>query len=133
MQILKQSTSVVVRIGPAVEVANGYVPVTTLTLSGADEAEALRAAGAATLSISGATFAAVTGADGWYDLTLDTTATNTVGTLDIVINDDSLILPISARFQVVEEAVYDQFFAASAPGAASASKATQIYSDSTKI
>ena len=147
MQLLRQSTSVVVRVGPAVAVADGFTPVTNLTVSGADEAEALRAAGAATLDISGATFAAVTGADGWYDLTLDTTATNTVGTLDIVINDDSLILPIFARFQVVEEAVFDQLFAASALGAGSvsavsdvksqlvivASDLLQVYSDSTII
>jgi hypothetical protein len=146
MQILRQSTSVVVRVGPAVAVADGFTPVTNLAVSSADEAEALRA-NTATLDISGATFAAVTGADGWYSLTLDTTATNTVGVLDIVINDDSLILPIFARFQVVEEAVYDQMFAASALGAAAvaavsdvksqlvivASDLLQVYSDSTVI
>lgn len=115
-QILRQSTEVIVRVGPAVAVGDGFTPVTTLALSTADEAEALRAAGAATLDISGATFAAITGADGHYDLTLSTTATNTVGTLDIVINDDSLILPIFKSFQVVEEAVYDAIYAASAPG-----------------
>jgi len=115
-QVLRQSTQVVVRVGPAVAVANGFVPVTNLTVSGADEAEALRAAGAATLDISGATFAAVTSSDGWYDLTLTTTATNTIGTLEIVIQDDSLILPIHKDFQVMEEAVYDALYAASAVG-----------------
>jgi len=113
-QILRQSTQVVVRIGPAVAVGDGFTPVTTLDLSTADEAELLKAAGAATSSIAAATFAAITGADGWYDLTLTTTHTDTVGTLDIVINDDSLMLPIFARFQVIEEAVYDAYYAASA-------------------
>jgi hypothetical protein len=112
---LRQSTQRVVRIGMAVAVGDGFTPVTTLSLSGADEAEALRE-GTATLDISGATFAAVTGADGWYDLTLSTTATNTVGELVIVINDDSLILPIHKTFEVIEEAVYDALFAASAAG-----------------
>lgn len=113
-QILRQSTQVVVRIGPAVAVGDGFTPVTTLTLSGADEAELLKAAGAATVSIAGSTFAAISGADGWYDLTLSTTDTNTVGTADVVVNDDSLILPIFARFQVIEEAAYDAMYAASA-------------------
>lgn len=116
MQVLRQSTSVVVRIGVAVAVGDGFTPVTTLALSTADEAELLKAAGAATVDISGATFAAITGADGWYDLTLSATDTNTVGTLDVVVNDDSLILPIFARFQVIEEAAYDAIYAASAPG-----------------
>jgi hypothetical protein len=108
-----------------VAIADGITPVTTLTVSGADEAEALRA-GTATLDISGATFAAVTGADGWYDLTLSTTATNTVGELLIVINDDSLILPLFAVFQVVEEAVYDALFAAGANAFSGAAGSTTL-------
>lgn len=119
-QVLRQSTQVVVRIGPAVAVADGFTPVTTLALGTADEAELLKAAGAATVSIAGNTFAAITGADGWYDLTLSTTDTNTVGTLEVVINDDSLCLPIHARFQVVEEAAYDAIYAASAAPATAA-------------
>jgi hypothetical protein len=115
-QILRKSTQVKVRIGPAVAVGDGFTPVTGLTLSGADEAELLKADGAATVSISGATFAAITGADGWYDLTLTTSHTDTAGTLDVVINDDSLILPIFARFQVVEQAVYDALYATGAEG-----------------
>lgn len=110
---LRQSTSRVVRICGAVAVADGFTPVTTLALGAADEAEALRD-NTATLDISGATFAAITGADGCYSLTLDTTATNTVGELVIVIQDDSLILPIRRTFQVVEEAVFDAFYVASA-------------------
>src|SRR3990167_5081894 len=118
-RILRQSTQIVVRVGPAVAVADGFTPVTTLDVSTADEAEALRA-GTATLDISGATFAAVTGADGWYDLTLTTTATNTVGELIVVIQDDSLMLPIFATFQVIEEAAYDAIYAASASPATAA-------------
>src|SRR3990167_8279955 len=119
-QVLRQSTQFVVRIGPAVAVADGFTPVTTLDLSTADEAELLKAAGAATVSIAAATFAAIAGADGWYDLTLTTSHTDTVGTLDVVVNDDSLILPIFARFQVVEEAAYDAIYAASASPATTA-------------
>jgi hypothetical protein len=119
-QVLRQSTQFVVRIGPAVAVGDGFTPVTTLALGTADEAELLKAAGAATVSIAAATFAAITGADGWYDLTLTTSHTDTIGTLDVVVNDDSLILPIHARFQVIEEAAYDAIYAASAAPATAA-------------
>lgn len=115
-QILRQSTEVIVRIGPAVAVGDGFTPVTTLDLSTADEAELLKANTTTTTSISGATLAAITGCDGWYGLTLTTSLTDTVGCLDVMVNDDSLMLPIVARFQVVEEAVYDALYAASAVG-----------------
>jgi hypothetical protein len=108
--VLSQGVSRVVRICGVVAVGDGFTPVTTLTLSGADEAEALRD-NTATLDISGATWAAITGADGCYSLTLDTTATNTVGELVVAINDDSLVLPIWRVFQVVEPALFDAFYA----------------------
>lgn len=96
------------------DVTDGFTPETAVTLAAADEAELLKAAGAATVSIAGNTFAAITGADGWYDLTLTTTDTNTVGTLDVVVNDDSVCLPVFARFQVIEEAAYDAIYASNA-------------------
>ncbi len=117
--VLRQSTQIVVRVGPFVDVTDGFTPETGVALSTADEAEVLKAAGAATVDISAATWAAITGADGWYDLTLTTSHTDTVGELVIVVNDDSVCLPVFARFQVIEEAAYDQMFAAAAPGAAS--------------
>lgn len=119
-QVLRQSTQIKVRIGPAVAVGDGFTPVESLLLSTADEAELLKADGAATVDISGATWAAISGAPAWYDLTLTTSHTDTVGTLDVVVNDDSLILPIFARFQVVEEAAFDAFYAASAAPATAA-------------
>lgn len=115
-RILKQSTNVIVRIGPFVDVTDGFTPETGITLGAADEAEALRQS-AATLDISGATWAAVVGADGWYSLTLDTTATSTVGELIVVVQDDSECRPVYAEFMVVEEAIYDALFGASATGA----------------
>lgn len=117
-QILRQSTQVVVRIGPFVDVTDAFTPETGVTLTGggdnADEAEALKAAGAATADISANTWAAITGCDGWYNLTLSTSNTDTVGTLDIVIQNDSVHLPVYARFQVIEEALFDGIYAASA-------------------
>lgn len=119
-QVLRQSTQVIVRIGPFVDVTDGATPETTVTLSGADQAELLKAAGAATVDISGATWAAITGSDGWYNLTLTTSHTDTIGTLEVVVQDVSLCLPVHARFQVVEEAAYDAIYAASASPATSA-------------
>ena len=120
-QILRQSTQVIVRIGPAVAVGDGFTPVVTLDLSTADEAELLKANTTTTTSIAAATFAAITGCDGWYGLTLTTSLTDTVGCLDVMVNDDSLILPIFARFQVIEEAAYDAIYATSAAPATTTS------------
>ena len=121
-RILRQSTEIVVRIGPFVDVTDGKTPETGIDLATADEAEALRAA-TATLDISGATWAAVTGADGWYSLTLTTTATNTIGELIIVVQDDSVCLPVWNSFQVIEEAAYDAIYATSAAPATAAALA----------
>lgn len=113
-QVLRQSTQVIVRIGPFMDATDAVTPETGVTLAAADQAEALKAAGAATVDISGNTFAAVTGAGGWYDLTLTTTDTNTIGTLTIVVQDSSVCLPVFMHFQVIEEAAYDTIYAASA-------------------
>lgn len=112
--ILRQSTSIDVRVGPFVDVTDAVTPETGITLGAADQAELLKADGAATVDISGRTFAAVSGSSGWYDLTLSTTDTNTVGELVVVVQDASVSLPVFVRLQVVEESVYDAFFA---PGA----------------
>jgi hypothetical protein len=116
MQELRANTQVKVKIGPAVAVANGYVPVTTLDLSTADEAELFKHDAAAVTDISGATFAAITSADGYYNLTLTTSHTDTEGLLDVVINDDSLMLPIKASFMVLSEAAYDSKYVAKDDG-----------------
>ena len=116
MNILKQSTQIKVRVGPFVDATDGVTPETGVALGTADQAELLKANGAATVDISAATWAAVTGADGWYDLTLTTSHTDTVGELVVVVQDSSLCLPVFARFQVMEEATYDALYGASAAG-----------------
>lgn len=113
---LRQSTSRIVRIGPFVDVSDGATPEAGITLGTADEAEILKAGGGASVSIAGNTWAAVTGSDGWYDLTLTAANTDTVGDLVVVVQDLSVCLPVFAEFQVVEEAVYDELYAASAAG-----------------
>jgi hypothetical protein len=132
--ILKQSTEIKVRIGPFVDASDAVTPETGITLGAADQAELLKANGAATVDISGATWAAITGAGGWYDLTLTTSHTNTVGEMEVVIQDSSVCLPVFAKFQVVEEAVYDDLYAGSATGYPTAAEVrTEIDSNSTQL
>jgi hypothetical protein len=113
MLILKQSTSVDIRMGPFVDVADAFTPETGVTIGASDEAEILKANGAATVAMSG-TFAAVTGADGWYDYTVQTGDVDTVGEVVFVMQDDSVYLPVHVRGYVVEEDIYDALYAASA-------------------
>lgn len=132
-QILRQSTQIKVVIGPVVAVGDGFTPVTTLSLGSADEAEIIKSDSGTVTDISAATFAAITSADGYYNLTLTTSHTDTVGLMTVLINDDSLCLPVKATFQVIEEAVYDALYAASALGyvANAPVNVAQISGDST--
>lgn len=107
MQELRQSTEVKVRVGSAVDATDGVTPETTLALGAADQAELLKHNGTATVDISARTFAAVTACDGWYDLTLTTTDTNTLGQTTVVIQDSSLMAPIFRDFMVVTQNYWD--------------------------
>ncbi len=113
MLILRQSTSVDIRMGPFVDATDGVTPETGITLGAADQAEVLKADGAATVAMGG-TFAAVTGADGWYDYTVASGDVDTVGEVVFVVQDSSECLPVLVKAQVVEESVYDSLFASGA-------------------
>lgn len=113
--ILKQSTAIDIRMGVFVDVTDGVTPETAITLAGADQAEVLKANGAATVAMAGA-FVAVTGADGWYDYTAATTDVDTVGEVVFVVQDLSVCLPVYVRGYVVEEAVYDAMYGAASAG-----------------
>ena len=115
MQHLEANTGVDVRMGPFVDVGDGFTPQTDIgnpdtNLTGVDEAELLKHNGAATVDITARTWAAVTGCDGWYDLTLTTDDTNTEGLLDIVIQDDSDCLPVHKSFMVLSQAAYESLY-----------------------
>ena len=107
MQELRQSTEIKVRIGSAVDATDGVTPETGLSLATADQTELLKHNGAATVDVSANTFAAVTGCDGWYDLTLTTGNTDTLGQLTAVIQDSSLMCPIFRDFMVVNQNYWD--------------------------
>lgn len=121
MQELKANTGVDVRMGPFVDVGDGFTPQIDIgnpdtNLTGVDEAELLKHNGAATVDITTRTWAAVAGCDGWYDLTLTTDDTNAEGLLDIVIQDDSDCLPVHKQFMVLSQAAYDSKYAAKDTG-----------------
>jgi hypothetical protein len=71
---------------------------------------------ASVTDISGATWAAITGMDGYYNLTLTTSHTDTEGLMTIAINDDSVCLPVRATFMVITQAAYASLFTAKATG-----------------
>jgi hypothetical protein len=116
MFVIRQNATHKVVLGPAVAVGDGFTPVTTLDVSTADEAEAILHDNGTVVDISGYTWAAIATADGYYHLTLQAAISGTVGHLTIVVNDDNLCLPLRADFTVLEEAVYDAMYAASATG-----------------
>lgn len=113
--ILKQSTAVDVLIGPFVDSTDGDAEETGLTIAQADVR--LSKNGQTAAAKNDATTAAHD-ADGFYNCELDATDTNTVGQLTLYVHVAGA-LAVRHDFQIVEEAVYDQLFAASAPGAAS--------------
>ena len=114
MQVLKADTGVDVRIGPFVDVGDGFTPQTDIDITGTNEAELLKHDGAATSDISGRGWAAIAGCRGWYDLTLTAGDTDTEGLLTIVVQDDSDCLPVFAHFMVVNANVYDSLYGTAA-------------------
>jgi len=116
MQVLKADTSVKVVMGPFVDVADGYTPETGIVLNNCDERALIKHdGGSVTVLDSGTnTWAAITNMDGYYNLTLTAANLDTEGMLTIAIQDDSICLPVIARFMVVNANVYDSLFAAAA-------------------
>jgi len=107
MQVIRQGMQIKVRIGVFVDVGDGFTPETGVTLGAADEAELLKANGAGTVSIAASTWAAIADCDGWYDLTLSTDDTDTLGMLSVVVHDDDVCLPVHVHFMVVTANVWD--------------------------
>jgi len=112
-QIIRQSTAITVAVGPFLDDTDGKTAETGLTITQPD----IR------LSKNGVAFAQKSAAqtlshmeNGYYSLALSTTDTNTVGRLTVHVAESGA-LPVFHEFQVVEEAVYDALFEASATGA----------------
>lgn len=115
MQELRANTQVIVRIGPFVDVGDGFTPQIDIDITGTNEAELLKAA-SVEVDINGRTWAATTACRGWYDLTLTTDDTDTEGTLVVVVQDDSDCLPVFGRFMVLAQAAWDSKYVAKDTG-----------------
>ena len=107
---LKQSTAYTFRMGPFLDETDGKTAETGLTISQAD----------VRLSKGGGNFAQKnesTSAShdeiGYYIVLLDATDTATVGELLVAVHESGA-LPVFKTFQVVEEAIYDAIYGASA-------------------
>lgn len=110
MQILRADTQVIVQVGPIVAVGDGFTPVTTLSLSAADEAEVLKHEATAVTPANAYTFTPITAADGYYNLTIPAAALDTEGTFTFLVNDDSLCLPFRSDYMVVNANHYDSLY-----------------------
>ena len=111
MIFLRQSTQVIIRVGSFVDPADAVTPV-AVVLGATDQAELLKANGAATADISGSTWAAIAGCGGWYNLTLTIGNTGTLGDLTIVIQDADVCLPVWVRCMVMPANVWNSMFGA---------------------
>ena len=112
MQFLKQSTAADVVLGPFVDDADGKTTEESLTLSQAD-LQLTKNGGSAAQKNDATSATHLYG--GNYKVPLNTTDTNTVGYLTLMCKESGA-LPVVAHFQVVEEAVYDMLYGASATG-----------------
>ena len=105
---LKQSTAVTVKIGPFVDSTDGNTQETALTISQADiRLSKNGGAFAQSNNVAGATH----DANGWYGVPLDTTDTNTLGTLTVFVHETGA-LAVWRDFMVVPANVWDSLFGA---------------------
>lgn len=129
MQYLRQSTaSQSVLIGPFVDDTDGTTAETGLTIANTDIRLSAAGGNIAAKNSGGGTHDEL----GFYTITLNATDTATVGRLQLACKMSGALV-VYHEFQVLEEAVYDQLFAASAPGAATVSALSTAQSDLDKI
>lgn len=109
---LKQSTaSQAVKFGPFVSDTDGKTAETGLTIANTDVKLSKNGGTMGNKNSGGCTHDAL----GYYTCTLDATDTNTVGRLQAMVSVAGA-LPVYQEFNVLEEAVYDAYYGASAPG-----------------
>jgi hypothetical protein len=101
--LLKQSTAFSFRLGPFLDSGDGVTAETGLTLSQADFR--LSKAGGA-FAQKNETTSGTHDENGYYTCILNTTDTNTLGTLDIHVNESGA-LPVFKSFMVVPANVWD--------------------------
>jgi hypothetical protein len=125
MNFLRQSTAVDIAIGPFVDATDGVTAETALTISQADVR--LKKNAGAWAQVNDNT-SATHEENGWYEKELDATDTDTCGILIVAVNESGA-LPVWREFQVLEEAIYDALFAASANAYTGAAGSTVARAD----
>jgi hypothetical protein len=110
---LKQSTAVDVLLGPFLDEDDGKTAEAGLTISQADVK--LSKNGQSLAQKNDANACAADGTDGYYNCPLNTTDTNTVGQLTVIVHESGA-LPVRLDYHVVEEAVYDAMYGGLAAG-----------------
>lgn len=100
---LKQSTAVDIALGPFVDSTDGFTAETGLTISQADVR--LKKNGGAWTQKNQAS-SATHEENGWYEVNLDATDTNTLGLLVVAVNETGA-LPVWREFLVVPANVYE--------------------------
>ena len=103
MLYLKQSTAATIKLGPFVDDSDGKTAETGLTISQADIQLSKNGGDIAqTNNSAGATHDEL----GYYNVPLDTTDTNTLGTLKVIVSKSGA-LPVFADFMVITAEAYD--------------------------
>lgn len=104
MRQLRQSTSVIVPVGPMVDASDGTTLETSITYT-SGEAYLTKHNAASSVDIGGNTVSAHLGG-GMYNLTLTASDTDTVGLLTVVMADTAH-RPVRHEFMVVPTNIYD--------------------------
>ena len=110
MRFLKQSTSVDLPIGPFVDQTDGFTAETALTITQPDvRLKKNAAAWAQKAAVQTLTHEE----NGYYEVTLDATDTDTLGQLRLAVNESGA-LPVWEEFMVMPANVWDSLFGADA-------------------
>jgi len=111
MQLLRQSTIKIFRIGPFVDKTDGAAAETGLTIAQADIQ--ISKDGGAFAQTSEASPTTTHDVDGWYPCPLTATDTATLGLLDVQVAISADALPVWRHFMVVPANVFDAFVSGS--------------------
>lgn len=107
MMFLKQSTAVEIPLGPFVDSTDGVTAETALTIAQADVR--VKKGGGAWAQKNDAT-SATHEENGWYEVALNSTDTNTLGPLMVAVSEAGA-LPVFRELMVVPANVYDSLVA----------------------
>ena len=106
MLYLKQSTAVTVKLGPFVDNADGFTAEVALTIT---QAEVRLTKNGANIAQKNEATALVHDELGYYNCELDTTDTNTLGRLKVIVYEAGA-LHVWQDYMVVEPEIYDMMY-----------------------